>query len=326
VFDHPNIQTYRFEDIPLDRDLRLMDAKWLPEFEAALVASVSETGDSAYAVGYYSPAAARAIGTDSIELSWYPNTFDRFHEVRITLPRSAFVTCVASWQYDYDPVIFVKGEWLSNQHLRQHSVFALVDAINVKKALSSGTLTRQQFIELRDRIDAIAAANPFVAFMSFADSLLLKSNYSVGQYDSTVQYTYEPERILRLLPDIQTAYREVLGLSIYAVITQGSNEYYDDELLHIAVSRNHISFNSLGLPFAQTQAIEHAAREAVRAGLHEPADAYLDTTFYYSLRFRYEFPKNAMPKFRYNAPIATGSTFYFPVSFSLLADNLKPPR
>jgi len=146
VFDHPNIQTYRFEDIPLDRDLRLMDVKWLPEFEAALVASVSETGDSAYAVGYYSPAAARAIGTDSIELSWYPNTFDRFHEVRITLPRSVFVTCVASWQYDYDPVIFVEGEWLSNQHLRQHSVFALVDAINVKKALSSGTLTRQKFI------------------------------------------------------------------------------------------------------------------------------------------------------------------------------------
>jgi hypothetical protein len=94
VFNHRNIQTYRFEDIPLDRDLSLMDLKWMDEYEAALVASVSETGDSAYTVGYYSHAAARAIGTDFIDLSWYPNTFDRFHEVSITLPRSAFVTCV----------------------------------------------------------------------------------------------------------------------------------------------------------------------------------------------------------------------------------------
>jgi len=326
VFDHPNIQTYRFEDIPLDRDLSLMDVKWITEYEAALVASVSETGDSAYTVGCYSHAAARAIGTDFIELSWYPNTHDRFHEVRITLPRSAFLTCVASWQYDYDPVIFVDGDWLTNQHLRSHSVFALVDAINVKRALSSGALTHPKLIELRGRIDTIAAANSSVAFMSFADSLLLKSNYSVGQYDSAVRYTYKPERILRLLPDIRTAYREVLGLNIYAIVTQGNNEYYDDELLHIAASRNHISFNSLGLPFAQTQAIEHAARDAIKAARHEPADAYLDETFYHSVRFRLGFDKHAVPKFRYDAPMATGSTFYFPVSFSLLADNLEPLR
>lgn len=324
MFDHPNIQTYRFEDIPLERDLSLTDVKWIAECEAALVASVNETGDSAYTVGYYSHAAARAIGADFIELSWYPNTHDRFHEVRITLPRSAFVTCVASWQYDYDPVLFVDGDWLTNQHLRSHSVFALVDAINVKRALSSGALTHPKLIELRGRIDTIAAGNPSVAFMSFADSLLLKSNYSVGQYDSGVKYTYEPERILRLLPNIQAAYSEVLGLNIYAVITQGSNEYYDDELLHIAASRNHISFNSLGLPFAQTQAIDHAARDAIRARQHEPADAYLDETFFRSLRLRRGFDKHSVPKFRYDAPMATGPTFYFPVNFSLLTDNLEP--
>lgn len=325
MFSHRNIQIFRFEEVPLGRDLSLMDVKWMAAYEAALVASVSETGESAHTVGYYSRAAARAIGVDFIELSWYPNTFDRFHEVRITLPRSAFVTCVASWQYDYDPVIFVDGDWLTNQHLRSHSVFALVDAINVKAALSSGALTHSKLIALRDRIDAIAVANPSVAFMSFADSLLLKSNYSVGQYDSAVRYTYDPERILRLLPDIQTAYREVLGLNIYAVVTQGSNEYYDDELLHIAASCNHISFNSLGLPFAQTQAIEHAARDAIRAKQHEPADAYVDETFYHSLRFRHMFDKCAVPKFRYDAPMATGPTFYFPVSFAPLADNLEPP-
>ena len=288
MFKHPKIQVYLFEEIPLNEDLNLMDEKWLPEYEKALIKSIDGAGDSAYTIGYYSDAAARARGPESIELSWYPNTYDRFHQMRILLPRSAFITCVGSWQYDYKPVIFVRGDWLNSLHLRSYSVFALVDAINVKNALSSGTLTRAKLIELRNRIDDIAAMTPTIAFVSWADSLLLKSNYSVGQYNSAVKYTYNPEIILRLLPDIKNAYRDVLGLSIYAVFTQGNNEYYEDELLHVARSGNHISFNSLGLPFAQIQAIDHRAREACKVGVHPRADAYLDESFYYSLRLTIE--------------------------------------
>jgi hypothetical protein len=326
MFDHPNIQIYAFENVPLDCDLHLMDEKWMVEFEAAFVKSIDGSGGTAYSIGYYAGAAARAVGTDSIELSWYPNTYDRFHQVRITLPRSEFVTCVGSWQYDYDPLIFVRGEWLTNLYLRSHSVFALIDAINVKNALASGGLTRPKLIDLRERIDDIAASNPAVAFMSFADSLILKSNYTVGQYDSDVRYTYDPENILRLLPDIRAAYQSVLGLEIYAVLTQGSNEYYDDGLLHISNSRNHISFNSLGLPFAQIQAIERCARSAIKFGSHPAADVYLDESFYHSLRFKAGFAKNEEPRFFYATPMGTGPSYYFPVSFQLLADNLEPPK
>jgi hypothetical protein len=109
MFDHPLIQRYAFEDIPLNRDINLMDEKWMAEFEAALIKSFDEQAETAYSVGFYSPAAARAIGPDSAELTWYPNTFDRFHQMRISLPRSAFVTCIGSWQYDYKPLIFVTG-------------------------------------------------------------------------------------------------------------------------------------------------------------------------------------------------------------------------
>jgi len=326
MFDHSLIQIYEFEDIPLDQDLNLMDEKWMTEFEAAMVKSLNDSDETAYSVGYYSDAAARAIGPDSIELSWYPNTHDRFHQVRITLPRSEFITCVGSRQYDYKPLIFVRGDWLTNLHLRSHSVFALIDAINVKKALASGSLTRPKLIELRNRIDGIAADNPAVAFISFADNLLLKSNYSVGQHDSDIKYTYEPERILRLLPDIQAAYQGVLGLDIYAVVTQGSNEYYDDGLMHSSSTHNHISLNSLGLPFAQIQAIDQGVRAAIKSGIHPAQDAYLDETFYHSLRFRYVFAvtKNEQPRFPYTAPMVTGPSYYFPVSFRLLADNLEP--
>ncbi|MBW4093471.1 MAG: hypothetical protein HIU82_20585 [Proteobacteria bacterium] len=187
-------------------------------------------------------------------------------------------------------------------------------------------MTRPKLIGLRDRIDEIATGSPTVAFVSFADSLLLKSNYSVGQWDSDIKCTYEPEKILRLLPDIRAAYQSMLGLEIYAIVTQDSNEYYDDRLLHISSTHNHISFNSLGLPFAQTQAIEHCARAALKSGIHPAADAYLDESFYHSLRFKHGFAKNEEPKFPYTAPMATGPSYYFPVSFQMLADNLEPPK
>jgi hypothetical protein len=51
-----------------------------------------------------------------------------------------------------------------------------VDAIGVKAALSNGQLGGPALVRLRDRIDAIAATNAGVAFVSFADSLLLKVN------------------------------------------------------------------------------------------------------------------------------------------------------
>jgi len=103
-----------------------------------------------------------------------------------------------------------------------------------------------------------------VSFISFADSLLLKSNWTVGHYESTVKYTYSPEVFFGLFDELRVLYREELGLEIYAVLTQGSNEYYDDDVTHISASGNHISLNSLGLPFAQLLAIDDAARTAIR--------------------------------------------------------------
>lgn len=133
--------------------------------------------------------------------------------------------------------------------MKTYSVFALIDAIGVKTALANGTLTRHKLIKLRDRIDEIATRYPTLAFVSFADNLLVKSNWRVGHWDSKLTYSYEPEFILRLLPEISSAYHEILDMNIYAVIAQGNNEYYDDNLLHISASQNHISLNSLGLPF-----------------------------------------------------------------------------
>ncbi len=150
-------------------------------------------------------------------------------------------TSLGCADYDEKPHVFVKSGWLDHLHLRSYSVFALIDAIDVKDALKKGLLTRGKLVRLRDRIDAIAEQHPDIAFISFADSLLLKSNWHVGQFESEIEYSYEPEIFVRLISEIQTVYREVLGLDIYAVLTQGSNAYYEDPLLHRSETGNHIS-------------------------------------------------------------------------------------
>ncbi len=259
-----------------------------------------------------------------LELSWYPNISDRFHELSVRLPREAFVTCVDVPGWDVKPHVFVKGAWLSALHLRPYSAFALVDAIGVTVALSSGKLAGANLVRLRDRIDHIAADAPNVAFLSFADSLLLKTNWFVGRYDTDISYSYEPEGLIALIPAIAKAYREEVGLGIYAVITQGANEYEDTALLHRSERGNHISLNSLGLPFAQLLAIDQAARTAIHIGRHPPTELYVDEYFLRSLRFRYGFERDALPKAPYTAPLRAIPGEYFCLDCQTIMQNLDP--
>lgn len=57
----------------------------------------------------------------------------------------------------------------------------------------SGRLSRDKLVKLRDRINDVAARHPDISFISFADSILLKSNWYVGIVGSGVKYSYEPD-------------------------------------------------------------------------------------------------------------------------------------
>lgn len=322
MFDHPYFDKYGFDEIPLDRDLYLMDEIWTNQYEQSLLRVFEGQESGNESVGYISYAAARLRRGSDIDLSWYPNIFDRFHEVLISLPQNQFVACVGCWRYDEKPHIFVKSRWLEHLHLQSYSVFVLVDAIDVKQALKSGSITREKLIHLRDRIDALAKDYPDISFISFADSLLLKSNWHVGMYNSQIKYSYAPEIFIRLISKIQSVYREVLGLDIYAVLTQGSNAYYQDALLHISDSKNHISLNSLGLPFSQLKSIEATARTAINNNVHSPAELYMDQNFFRSLRFVFGFQKSSCGKNVYREPMMGGESAYYFASCQTILDNL----
>ena len=321
MFDHEMFDNYRFEEIPLDRDIYVVDEAYLHDYEGSML-RLFEGGEYEY-IGYVSYVAARAINDNSVELSWYANVFDRFHEIAITLPRDQFVACVGSSQWDEKPRIFVKSEWLNDIHLRNYSVFALIDAANVKIALENGHISRPRLLELRDKIDELAQRYAEISFISFADSLLLKSNWSVGHINSEVSCTYSPEVFIHLAEEIYGIYGQTLGLKTYAVITQGSNEYYDNALLHISATKNHISLNSLGIPFAQLMEIEATARDAIRAGVHPPSELYMDEQYFRSLKFMTGFDKNAEPCNQYQAKMMSTPSKYYYSSLSNIVNHLN---
>ena len=140
MFQHEYFDNYAFEEVPLNQDSYLVDECFIIEYEKAMLEFFD--GGEGRCVGYVSDVAARKINESSIELAWYANINDRFHEVSITLPRDQFVTCVGSWQTDEKPRIFVKSQWLENIYLRSYSVFALIDAAYFNKALEKGEISR----------------------------------------------------------------------------------------------------------------------------------------------------------------------------------------
>lgn len=321
MFEHENFDLLDFEEIPLNRDCILMDEIYLKDYEDSLLKIFD--GGSYEAVGYVSYIACRKINENSIELSWYPNTHTRFHEVSITLPKDQVILCVECWKWDEDPHLFVKSKWLENLYLKYYSVFCMTDAIGVKKALENGELTREKLINLRDRIDDLAKGYPEVSFISFADSILLKSNWTVGTYKGEISYTYKPEVFIDVVIKLRDIYRNSLNLDMYAILTQGSNEYYDDSLLHISDTKNHVSLNSLGVPFADLMAIEDAVRYAIKNKTHKPAEVYLDKKFYNSLDFKFDFNKGEKDKYKYNAKMVSGNSYYYPSDLSVIRSNIE---
>lgn len=326
MFENKDIDKYAFDEIPLDRDCLLMSEIYMGEFDEALLKMLKREECNPYEVGYVSPVAIRKINKNSLDLSWYPNTFTRFHEVSISLPRDKVKICVGCWQYDVKPYIFVDHKWLEQLHLREYSVFALIDAIGIKNAIRDNLLTKEKLLNLRDKLDLLAEEHEDISFISIADSLILKSNWAVGYFHKGIECSYKPEIFLNIIKELEGIYKEVLGLDIYAILTQGSNEYYEEPLLHISRTKNHICLNSLGVPFAELLAIENAVKVALRSGIHPPMQVYMDEQFYHSLQFKHEYEKNKKPKNSYVAIMKSLQPNYYYASCDVLIENLSKPE
>ena len=321
MFEHPDFVEYGFDELPKDRDLFLVEDEFMGGVEAALLKSFS--GGDYDPQGYFSPAAVRFIDADSAELSWFPNVTTRFHEFPIRLPRTAFVRCISSDTYDIKYIIFVKKKWLREQITREHATFVLVDAIGVKDALRSNALSQQQLLRLRARIDLLAAQHSGLSFVSVADSLVIKAEWSLEFYLTGAASTYSPETLVRVVEQLQTIYRDVLGLSVYAVFTQGVNEYYEERGIHTSDTGNHVCLNSLGVPFAELLAIDRAVSEAIKSRELAPHELYMEDTFLHSLSMRFDFKRENLARGQYQARLMRAPGAFYAASIGEILGNLE---
>jgi len=321
MFKHPNFDIYTPETLPLDQDLYLRDEVFAEAYEQSLLDFWN--GQPWEPVGYASYAVVNSVGPASVEISWFPNIYDRVHKVSVVLPREKIVFCVGSWRAEEKPSIFVKSDWYKQLHVRANAVFGLIDAIGVKNAINSGSLDALRLQALRSRIDDLASRFPEVSFVSWADSLVLKSNWVAGHFASNVKPTYKPEILIELFRDIRTVFQQSLGLNVYGVFTQGSNEYYADPVLHISQSKNHVCLNSLGAPFADLLKIDEAARAALRQEKHAPYELYLDEPYFLSLRLRFEFKKDRLSRHAYTSLLSNGSRNYVCTTCDEILSNFE---
>jgi hypothetical protein len=311
-FPSDSFDKFSLDELPLHSDIFVMDETYIEEWGSVWLKSVG--GDkrvSPYEVGYITAVRISEVTPAGAEISWFANRLDRFHEMKTFLPRAAFVTAACAYEYEMRVSVFVKSDWLRKLHLRSNSIFAMIDVADMTAAIKSGAVSHEKLIALRNALDKVSARYPFISFVSFADSLLLKTNWTAGMVDTDIEYTYVPERLIMLFQELQILYRDTLGLEIYGVFAQGSNEYYDDPLLHISTSNNHISLNSLGLPFAQIGQIEAAARKAIHDGKHSRMEIYLDKDLFNSLAFKNYELKKTWPSALYDAKLTSEPGRYF---------------
>jgi len=305
LFVHPYFELYDFDQLPENRDCYLMDEVYAKAYEKTMLDVFARIDAKPWEVGYVSYVAVRLNGTESATISWYPNIGNRLHEVITQLPRSVFFRCVECWQYNEKPRIFVEGNWLRQLNCRENSVFCMIDAIGTKNAIKSNKLTRTTLVRLREEIDLLSNSNPDISFISFADTVILKSSWVGKDINS-----YQPEKIIKIIYQIKDIYWKLLDLRVYAVLTQGSNAYYQDTSLHISKTQNHVCLNSLGFPFAQLKEIEEDARTHIRNKRNSGFDIYIDETFLKSLNFKSDVRASTFSTYYHSKTTGTSPRYY----------------
>lgn len=321
MFEHEFFDRYEFHDLPLDQDCYLIDECYMAQYEASIL-DIS-AGRHYDPVGYVAFASPRKIGEDWVELSWYADVNTRFHEVNILLQRRDFVACVGAWRVDEKPHIFVRSGWLDDLYQKSHVIYCLIDAIDMRNALRSGTVTEKKLLTLRAAVDELAARNPHMVFISFADNLLIKANWTTDYFLRRQENSYEPEGILGVIVGIRRVYREILGLDVYSTLTQGANEYSQNELVHLSSTGNHVCLNSLGIAFADLLGIQEAVSTAVREDVHPAAELYLDETLFHSLRLDMRGSRLSAERWPYKSRMKSTDAYYLALDMRDLSNGRK---
>jgi hypothetical protein len=269
--------------------------------------------------------ALNSIGENSCEVNICIDMSTRFHGVVRPLPRAEFVACVHFWNYAKRRYLVVSQKWFDEIERTMFSLYSLVDAIGMRDLLDrQGRIEPEQIARLRDGIDALASEHRDHAFISLADNVIVKTNWSA--HGSAYANTYRPEHFLEIVNSVRAVFESALQLGSYAVVTQGANGLVDDAVLRVSREQNHVFFGSLGTPFADLFYIDSAVRAALREKRHPPTDLYLSESFLLTLRFAHWEPRDELRRRLVpylHRVLSEEPLKYLPVNQAELADLMK---
>lgn len=234
------------------------------------------------------------------------NYYDRHHTIDTEISIEDIISCVRCSEYCENPTLFVKARWMEQFESRQHSIFAIVDACDMKNAIRAGKVCQTSLNNFRKRIDESSERNSQIGYISFADSVILKSDWRMSKYSK-----YNPELIISVVGEIRDAFVECFSVSAYSVLTQGMNEFQEPDIFWRSKSGNHVCMNSFGTPFAQLNEIESIAKESIRNNTHKKYDFYLSETIFRSLAFRVVHNHETTESFKYESKMSKKFERYF---------------
>jgi hypothetical protein len=290
VWPPDNARVYAFDEIPVGRDIHVLGESQMAALHREWTRYLAEPDGTAPEHPNmhidYRMCAVETLKSTSCEINVCINQNWRYHAAVRTLPRSKFITCVHFWNYQKRAYLVVAQDWFDDIAGGQLSLYALVDSIGMRALLErQGRLEKKQVQALRAGIDALADQHTDHAFLAFADNVIVKTNWSAAysRYDES----YRPEHFLAIVDLVRKLFGSALGLSAYAIVTQGFNHSVDEPLLGLSARGNHVFFGGLATPFVELFEIDAAARAALRDDLHSPGDLYLSQTAFLTLNFKH---------------------------------------
>lgn len=279
---------YKYEEIPTNRDIFIISGFQLKEFEKQWqyyfagenIELVHPNNFINYKVGYI-----QKVFNNSLEINIGLNTSIRFHGASRILPSSKVIACVEFTSIGDKPYLIVDGEWFEENEKAIFSSYALIDASGMRNLLEQiGTINETQINNFKNMINHIASEYKEYFFLTYADSVIIKSNWTPKEKD--YDKTYQPETLLNVIKKIFTSFKSAFDLDAYAIITQGANQVMGNSNFEISLQKNHIFFSSLGAHFAELFEIDSVVRKNIKKEIHSRKNLYLSNSFFFTLRFR----------------------------------------
>lgn len=167
-----------------------------------------------------------------------------------------------------------------------------------------------EFIKLLKKVqrifDDFAKRHQNIVIWSFADSLIIKSNWC---YYKKIKYC--PESFLKTILELRTILSKKIGIKSYIILTQGQNYIGSDKTVHINSTCNHFGMLSYGPPFTSLFEIDNAVK---KLELKQKRSLYIEKKFYDSLNNKSFFDASTKNEFPFTCSFLKTDNKYIAVN------------